>query len=221
MSRIVFVILLALNLGALAWALTRPPESAQPLPNVQPGVAPLVLLGERDGGAMQAAVEAVAVAEQVQDLPAPECRSLGPFADRDAVQEALAALQPLTEQTQVRTTTVRVVRGYWVHIPVHPNRAEALATARQLASAGVRDYYVVTAGEQENSVALGLFRDKENAEKRLAQVTALGFRVRVNERADQTEQFWLDYRYRGVEPDWKPLLGSASRLSARTTSCSG
>jgi hypothetical protein len=218
-SRIFFVILLALNLGALAWALTRPQDAVQRLAETDPGVAPLVLLAERDRAAMQSTAALVSEAATPVQTPA-KCASLGPFGDRDGAQSAVKALKEITERIQVRTTMARVVRGYWVHVPAHTDRANALATARQLAAAGVRDYYVVTAGEQENSVALGLFRDRENAEKRQKQVGGLGFQVRVAERADDREQFWIDYQYRGPQaPDWKALVGSASRLSATEMEC--
>lgn len=219
MSRIVFVILLALNLGALAWALTRPETAVQRLAEVDPGVAPLVLLAERDRAAMQSAAALASETALPPQTPA-RCESLGPFGDRDGAQSAITELKQLTERIQVRTTTVRVVRGYWVHVPAQTTRADALATARQLAAAGVRDYYVVTAGEQENSIALGLFRDQENAQKRQKQVAGLGFQARVIERADDREQFWIDYQYRGSQaPDWKALVGSANRLSASQIEC--
>jgi hypothetical protein len=220
-SRIVFVILLALNLGALAWAFTRPASTVERLGQVDSGVAPLVLLAERDGAAMQTAATQVAQSAAAPAQAPARCESLGPFGDRDGAQAAISALQQLTERIQVRTTMAKVVRGYWVHVPAHSNRTDALATARQLAAAGVRDYYVVTAGEQENSIALGLFRDQENADKRQKQVAGLGFRARVVERADNREQFWIDYQFRGAQgPDWKALVGSANRLSATTIDCS-
>lgn len=218
-ARILFVILLALNLGALAWALTRPASQASRLPDLEPGIVPLVLLRERDSLAMQAAAQRV---EPTPTTPPPpqHCRSLGPFGDLDGAEAAIKILQPQTETTQVRRTTARIVRGYWVYIGAHANRTDALATARQLAAAGVRDYYVVTAGAQENSVALGLFRDRQNAAKRQQEVIALGFQAQMNERVDEREQLWVDYQYRGeVAPDWKSELSGADRYAESELAC--
>src|SRR5690606_12837132 len=72
------------------------------------------------------------------------------------------------------------------------SREQALATARQLAARGVRDYYVVTAGEQENTVSLGLFRELANAEKRRDDLQAQGFRAQLEPRTEQASQWWID-----------------------------
>lgn len=222
MARILFVILLALNLGALTWQLTRPVAPEVMFAATDPGVPGLVLLRERDRAAMQESASLAAAQAQQAEQPKPPsyCETLGPFVDRPAAQVALGKLQPLTQRTQVRQNKARIVRGYWVHVPVHDSRAEALATARQLAAAGVRDYYVVTAGEQENTISLGLFRDQENAAKRRDQVAAMGFRARVIERADEQEQFWIDYQSRDDKPvDWRKALGEAGTLTATQVLC--
>lgn len=219
-ARILFVILLALNLGALAWQLTRPTaEPAAGTAAVDAGVAPLVLLAERDRSAMQHSA-ALAEAAPVEAARPRVCESLGPFGDRDGAQDALRQLESLTRRTQVRQTRARVVRGYWVHVPAHASRSDALATARQLAAAGVRDYYVVTAGGQENTISLGLFRDQANAESRRAQVAALGFRARVVERADERDQYWIDYESRDDKaPEWRKLISGASELKSSKVAC--
>lgn len=224
MARILFVLLLALNLGALAWLLTRPAVADRAVGATDPGVPALVLLKERDRDAMQASAVA-AQAQQDQSSGATPgvpayCESLGPFADRETAQVALTSVQPLTQRTQVRNNTARVVRGYWVHVPAHSSREEALATARQLSAAGVRDYYVVTAGDQENTISLGLFRDQVNAEKRREQVAAMGFRARVLERADDREQFWIDYQSKdGKAIAWKSALADSDQLKATQVHC--
>lgn len=224
MARILFVLLLAMNVGAAAWLLTRPVSAERALGATDPGVPALVLLKERDRAAMQATAAAAQKRQETASgvtASAPAfCESLGPFPDRSAAQTALSSVQPLTERTQVRNNVARVVRGYWVHVPAHASREEALATARQLSAAGVRDYYVVTAGDQENTLSLGLFRDQVNAEKRRAQVAAMGFRARVLERADEREQFWIDYQSKdGKSIAWQEAVGAVEGVKATQVHC--
>jgi hypothetical protein len=82
----------------------------------------------------------------------------------------------------------------------------------------VRDYYVVTAGDQENTVSLGLFRDLANAEKRRDELSAQGFTAVLEPRTEDAAQWWIDL---AAEPgfDWTVLLPKARDLQARPVAC--
>ena len=74
------------------------------------------------------------------------------------------------------------------------SRSEALAKGRELAAAKVKDYYVVTAGNHENTVSLGLYREQFNADNRINELSRKGFDVQKEVRIEQWPEFWLDYR---------------------------
>src|SRR5690606_24087814 len=81
------------------------------------------------------------------------CRSIGPFATQSDMRSAMKAIGPLARRVQYRNARSTQSRGYWVYLPAVNSREEALGVARTLSSKGVRDYYVVTAGEQQNTVS--------------------------------------------------------------------
>src|SRR5436190_1365258 len=86
-----------------------------------------------------------------------------------------------------------------------PPRAQALA--RQLSERGVRDYYVVTAGDQPNTISLGLFHDQANADKRRDEVAKLGFAPQVVARTEQLPVYWIDFAEERDHPlDWRAHL---------------
>ena len=89
--------------------------------------------------------------------------------------ELMGAFTPNAERIQFRETRSLANRGYWVFLPAQGSRDKALSIARELSAKGLRDYYVVTAGERENTISLGLFRDLSNAEQRHEQVRQAGF----------------------------------------------
>ena len=72
-------------------------------------------------------------------------------------------------------------------------RNEALAAARELSKLDIKDYYVVTAGEHENTISLGVYRDTENAQSRLQELSNYGFKAQKEVRVEQWPEFWLDY----------------------------
>lgn len=53
---------------------------------------------------------------------------------------------------------------HWVIIPPLPSRAAGLAKLRQLQAAGI-DSYLVTEGEQQNAISLGLFESQRAAQR--------------------------------------------------------
>lgn len=218
-ARILFILLLAANLGVGVW-LWQSARPAPPLPVVDPGVASLALLSEREVRDSDAATaELSAAPETAEDWAERQCLSIGPFVAQSDARAALERLTPYVERIRVREEYVRQSRGYAVFLPAPATREEALGAARALQQRGVRDYYVVTAGPQQNTISLGLFASRENAERRVAEVTLLGFRPAITERIDDRAVVFVDL----VPPadrvlDWRSLL-PATALSERAIDC--
>lgn len=203
--RVLFLLLLALNIGGACWLVfaKKPVDAASA---TDPGVPKLQLLSERDGGGPLQSAELAGPAETAAERANDHCRTIGPFPTQADLRAAMNALTPMTKRIQFHETRTTQTRGHWVYLPAMPTREQALATARSLSAKGVRDYYVVTAGDQQNTISLGLFREPANAEKRRAEITALGFSPQVNTRTEDTPQYWIDAAVAaGDEFDWRPL----------------
>jgi len=218
--RVLFILLLAANLGAASWLVFAPSTQANQAPVNDPGVPKLVLLSERDRGD-EATAELAAPPESRADLRNDECHSIGTFPTQADVLAAINMLTPLTRRIQFREAHATQARGYWVYLPALQTREQALAAARQLSSKGVRDYYVVTAGDQQNTISLGLFRDQANAERRRAEIAGLGFTPQSIARTEELPVYWLDYATDRTHPlDWRGKLGTgAAALREQAIEC--
>lgn len=212
------VLLLCMNLGVGLWWWRHSAPVPAPPPATELGTGSLVLLGE---------AEAPPTPEQIDaGLPpvpmpaAPACLSLGPFESPAAMRAAVTALTPLAARIQFREVQADALRYYRVFLPAAPSREQALATARAMAARGVADYYVVTAGEQENTVSLGQFRELANAEARRAQITGLGFEARLEPRTERVAQWWIDLAGE-AGLDWRGALGAPVGIVARPVACGG
>ena len=217
--RALFLLLLAANLGAASWLVFAPNTQATQAPASDAGVPRLVLLSERDHG--EAAQELSAAPESRADQGNDECHSIGTFPTQADVRSAITALTPLTRRIQFREAHATQARGYWVYLPAFTTREQALTAARQLSSKGVRDYYVVTAGDQQNTISLGLFRDQGNAERRRAEIAALGFTPQSIARTEELPVYWLDFATDRTHPlDWRTKLGAgAAALKEQPIAC--
>lgn len=216
--RIAFVTLLVCNLLLAAWLLSVSPAGPPPPPPVPEDLPRLELLAERDRPQQ---------AEQTPATPAQEasggerlCYRVGPLqteADARALTGRLAgriASQALErEQVEARI-------GHWVFLPAFPDRSTAMDAARRLHEAGMRDYYVITAGDQENTISLGLYRDPGNAAGRVRTLRERGFDAQSRVRTENVPRYYLELALAGeVEPDWPELLEGHPEARAQERAC--
>jgi len=142
--------------------------------------------------------------------PAPaQCLSLGPFADRAAAQAAQARAGALLQGARLREVADAGATRYRVVLPAAASREEAQATVKRIVAAGLSDYYIIAQGEETNAIALGQYRNREGADRRMAALSAAGFNARlVASGGDGSAQWWLD----------ATLAGQADPASARQRS---
>ena len=200
--RALIVLLIALNLGAAAWWISRPAVQPPVLPEQPAGVARLQLLGESRTTAKTVSPAPVPVATPAaaEATPAPivvattaQCFSVGPF-DSDAAATA-ASNRIAAQATRVRPREVpgQQASGYNVLLPPLPDRESAQALAQRIGAAGFDDYLVVSGGAEANGIALGRYGSREGAERRQSALKAAGFDAQVQAIGNEgPSQWWLD-----------------------------
>ena len=213
--RITVILLVLANL-AVAGLQQMGPESATVEPTfaaVEPGVPALVLLNERD----PAIVARQRLRSNREQLA---CYSVGPLPSQADARRVANGLSEATEATRERLSHVTRERGFWIYLPALPSREEALEQARRLATAGVRDYYVVTAGDRENTISLGLYGQRENALRRQASLIALGFNAEFSIRHEERPEYWVDYAITPEQtPSWQPLVARYPNVELQPADC--
>lgn len=213
--RLLFLLLLALNFGAAAWLLFgRVPVAALP-PATDPGVPELRLLSATRP-AKQPGALSTAPSPRVHDA----CSTLGPFMTAVDMRSAVQALSAHVARIQYRQEQAQRSHGYWVYLPAAASREAALDEARALAAKGINDYYVVTAGDSQNTISLGLFNDQSNAQNRLGQLQKLGFAAKVEQRVDTEPAYWVDYAVpEDAAFDWQAWLPGRRDLQSKSIDC--
>lgn len=269
LPRLIFVLLVALNIAVAAWLLfgggghfigdvtdegvprlklvaeTQPatpavPASvAAPLPVSPTASVPIpaasVSAPSAAPGKLAVATTSVKTQPPVgQQAPAPgatpppieppqrrtfRCVALGPFASDTDSRAARSALGTLVIRSRTRQETASVSHGWRVFLPPMDSREKATEMARRLAAKNVKDYFVVPAGPEPNSIALGVFNAQENARKRRDEVVALGFPARMAERVETTPSYWLDVVVgEEAKVNWQ-ARARAPKIQARPTGC--
>lgn len=125
--------------------------------------------------------------------PAPQrCVALGPFADQAAAATAQARLgsalgrMRVVEERQAAGASTR----YRVLLPPAASREAAQETVQRIVAAGLNDYYIIAQGPEANAIALGQYRNREGAERRIAALKAAGFQPRL-QGGEAAGTWWL------------------------------
>jgi len=219
--RLLFVLLIALNIAVGAWLLLGQ-DDVHGRSATDAGVPELHLLSERPPSpsttptpaatatAATAAASASAPASPVAAAPASvapkpapptpppskpntyTCMALGPFATQTDMRNARAALSSQAARMRQRQEQTTQTTGWWVFLPGGGSRDRALELGRRLAAANVGEYFIVSQGDQSNTISLGLFKDPANARRRREQVVAAGFPAQMSERTETVPEYWLD-----------------------------
>ncbi|TVS12944.1 MAG: SPOR domain-containing protein [Wenzhouxiangella sp.] len=176
------------------------PETAP----LDPGLPTLTLVGERP---------------TFSHSGAGECFMLGPLPTLLAQQRAEDRLRPAARRMRSRQTVTDRDRGWWVYLPAG-SRSEALSLTRNLAEQGLEDFFVVTRGDMENVVSVGLYESIENARARQRQVRTTGFDAQLEIRRESVPQFWVDYEAEpGVDSAWRFIIEGAPGAQHRPIPC--
>ncbi len=130
----------------------------------------------------------------VDNTPVQRCYTLGPFMNKESMVGATQTLMLSGRAFEKRVSEKKEQIGYWVYLPPFATIDEAREKAQEFKLLGDKHFYVVKSpSEYVNAISLGVFKGKENAERRHRQIQNMGYEARLEGRFRQNPVFWLDY----------------------------
>lgn len=237
--RIVFFIILFANLLLLLWQTQIVPEDQTDFPAV-PESRRLLLLAEFKAQQTAKTVAADPSANNddnlLPELPDFEitgmedeeptnrmsCYTVGPLKDLNRVKKLSSRISDLGASVRRRRKTEQEQYGYRVYLPPYDSREQALADAKRLADNGIHDYFIITDNDKQDGISLGLFRKKDGAIRRMAQVRRFDFTPQMEIRYRDTIIYWLDYEQQGQqvsEQAWREITEDSPGLQRLDRNC--
>lgn len=122
------------------------------------------------------------------------CLSVGPYADRDAAQAAVATLAAGAPRPRLREDADSGVTSFRVVLPTIGGEDGLKQATERIVAAGIRDYYPLRQGETGNAIALGQYRSREGAERRRQELARAGFNADLIPSGGGQSRWWLDLR---------------------------
>jgi hypothetical protein len=202
--RIALYALLALNVVYLAWAgLIDAPPAPPPAKQGGARLPQLALASEAVREAAQSVSSASAhgagqivpaVADQgaARAVASGHCVSVGPFNDLARAARAAALLRDRGFTPQQRAEAGELWAGYWVYVGGLATSADETKVLKSLERAGITDAHVMPQVDSGRRVSVGLFSERDRAEKRAEAVKRLGFVPEISERKQAGTVYWVD-----------------------------
>ena len=135
----------------------------------------------------------------------PQCFSLGPFKKNEMAKKILADIDAMGLQSVIRDTTEKQKIRFWVYLPPYPSRQKAVDAAEKLATLGIDEYFIISDGNSDNAISLGIFKKKSDSDRRIKEINALGYTPKVDVSSKEVSVFWVDTQTT-KEVDWVSFL---------------
>jgi len=195
--RALFLVALLLNVAFLYWQYTREPAATGILPAIAPGVGQLRLVEEAedtaagqqlsgldqeadsDGQAEKDSAARTAVkAEPLK--PAPPCLVAGPIVKKQLADQLADRISRSTGVTVLNRQVVVQIQQYWIYLASAASLSEAQRLADALGAHGLKDYQILASPGKKNAISLGLFNEKESAQRRFEHIRDLGYTPHID-----------------------------------------
>lgn len=152
----------------------------------------------------------------------PMCWLVGPFEEVDQGKAFAARMAALDIVSSLIVKEVESPPDYWVHIPPRATEEAALALLRELKASKI-DSFLITKGELENGISLGLFSREHRAQAVYDQRKAQGYAVEVQVVTRQETQIWLVSDQGGAgemsDEHWEMIKKEESGLKRHKNYC--
>lgn len=203
--RAAFFLLLFANLAFLAWAEWI--DAPEPVPvNAEYAKLPKLKLTSEVAGPTRRPSSSAARKTSMEVAPPAaspalaQCVSIGPFDDQASATRSAAALHDKGFTPRQRTVEGEVSKGFWVFIGDLKTDHDVEQVLRTLQQSHVDDARQMPDSGDAHKVSIGLFSDRERADRRAQSIEKLGLHPEVAERKVSATVFWMDV---DVPPDGK------------------
>lgn len=207
--RWIFVSLILLNLAYFGWSYWQQSQD-MPVQTVERPQAPqpeagqdLVLLTERlPTSASPAPPRSIAPERPRVEPPSqppairePEhraCARIGPYHEQGRSEAAVISLAEVGVEASIAEVKDQRSVQYWVILAPAQSRRKALQTLRELQARKI-DSYLITSGELNNAISLGLFSREELAKGVREKIREAGYSAEVHPKEKFEKVFWVHF----------------------------
>jgi hypothetical protein len=194
--RSLFFLLLLANLALLAWAEWIDVPQPAAANDAYAKLPRLKLVGETSGDAKQSPSPSGSARKTALQRAAqpPQCLSFGPFYDEAGAARGTSLLHDKGLTPHQRSEQGEIPKGFWVYIGDLKTDRDVAQVLRLLEQSHVDDAHLMpdTDASDSHRVSVGLFSDRDRADRRAQSLQKLGLQPEVAERKVPAKVFYVD-----------------------------
>jgi hypothetical protein len=220
--RAVFIVLLLANLAYLAWAGWIDVPQRPAANDAYAKLPRLKLVSETPASTKQPSSGRAHRTALQQPEPTGQCVSVGPFYDETGATRGASVLHDKGLAPRQRSEQGEVSKGFWVYIGGLKTDHDVSQVLRVLQQSHVDDARPMPdEGDGDvRRVSVGLFSDRDRADRRAQSLQKLGLQPEVAERKVPGQVFWVDADLpRGAAPLTAQDFAGDSDKQATVTPC--
>jgi hypothetical protein len=170
-------------------------------------------------------VPRLALVSELKAPAGPSCLSVGPFAEHGVAEQAGTWLRNGHHLSHERSAEVDGPPTYWVALTTKTLQQAARISMR-LKAAGISDIDVTppASNQTEATVSLGLYSERERAERRVSDLRRFGVDPAIVEQQHKVTQWWLDVTLRPGDPPFNAaalIQAVSGAAGVATQPCAG
>ena len=119
------------------------------------------------------------------------CYTIGPFKERTRALEVSRRYSNNQVKTELKSSLEKEYLGVMVYLTGDKSRQNAINTAEKLAAQGIRDYQIINEPGKTNTLSLGVFGLKKNADRQVARLKKLRYPVKSEPRYRERTIYWV------------------------------
>ena len=125
-------------------------------------------------------------------------------------------------QVEIQPRQTQVLESTWVYLPPFKDRQAAYTAQQRLNKLGIVDYMIVTQGQFNNAISLGRYRNPNNVQQRLKELSTKGYQnIKTQARYKSDTRYWLNVKI--LQKESSSLLGAFKKhfrnLTLKQISC--
>ncbi len=220
--RAVFFLLLFANLIFLAWAEWIDVPQPAPGNDTYAKLPRLKLVGEAPRGETGRSPTGSARKTTLEPTAqAPRCVSIGPFEDEPSAARGSSILRGDGFNPRQRAEQVEVSKGFWVYVGDLKTDRDVAQVLRTLQQSHVDDAHLMPDTGDAHRVSVGLFSERDRAERRAQSLRKLGLQPEIADRKVPGTVFWIDMDIPpgGTTPSPNALATDGTSAALQTTLC--
>lgn len=218
--KIVFYFFVVLNFAFFLWQTQANSRVKDTKQKRSSGAPTLVLLNEAKSSAKKPKAKKSATSSKTKKSKSKSnkalaaCFTMGPFENLEQTRPIAETLEGYGALTSTQKKKEQVSSGYWVYLPSFKSWKEARAQVMELEQKGMLDIFIMGRGKMKNAVSLGLFSNKNAADRRMGDLKKLGVKPKVEIQYMTNDQYWIDI---DVEKGKKDVVANINSIADSLT----